>query len=531
MVKDSRQLAEQNAQLPIVFWKLARIDTTVASARYRVGLPAMFLEDRGVASRLFEYADVPPLQTQPAALIFSKSFTANDICLATRAVELQVPVILDLCDNIFVEGYRRDRADPIAFASLAKLATAIVVTSPALAETIRKTVTDLPSIYQIPDGAETRLLAHKIERWMLTRGARDVFRHSVCAVLGDGDVSTRACLAAGRLARAVVITITLCWRVLLSGMLQFFSESPGISVAQASRVIELFPRFVYQRARSWRKSFQRVSNRVRYWQTAWPQRIQRWRRSWPQRVQHWRTSWQQNGIQWLSSSVLHKVRQNKLDRPASLADDNREKLVEARASYHLRMGCRPPRRTLIWFGNYGASYSKFGMAELVALSSALVEVSCRWEIEVLVVSNSYSQYQKVIRPLPFSTRYIEWSLDAAYFCLSLADVALVPNALDAFSVCKSANRTILALSAGVPVVATRTPALQPFESCVIFDDWVRGIETYLVDHELVARHLKKAAAIIGEEYSGPRIADLWQAVIKAANEAAPGHSKRIATLY
>jgi glycosyltransferase involved in cell wall biosynthesis len=521
MVQDSRQLAEQKARPSIVFWKLATIDTTIASARYRVGLPAMFLEDRGVGSRLFEYADVPPLQTRPVALIFSKSFTVGDIPLATRAVELHVPVILDLCDNIFVEGYRRDRADPTVFATLAKFATAIVVTSPALVEVIRKTVTDLPPIYQIPDGAETRLLSHRIERWMLTHGARDIFRHSVCLVRGNGDVSTRGCLAVGRLVRAVVISITLGWRVLLSGMLQLFPKSPGISVAQASRAIELFPRFVYQRARSWRKSFHRVPNRVRYWQT-----------SWPQRVQHWRTSWQQNGIQWLSSAVIRKGRQNKRDRPASFADDNRKKLGEARAPYPLRMGCpqgkldsSPTRRTLIWFGNYGASYSKFGMGELVALKSALVEVSCRWEIELLVVSNNYGQYQKLIRPLPLNTRYIEWSLDTVYFCLSLSDVALVPNALDAFSVCKSANRTILALSAGVPVVATRTPALQPFESCVIFDDWVRGIEAYLVDHELVARHLKNAGAIIGEEYSGPRIADLWQAVINAANEAAPGHRK------
>lgn len=492
MNRDCHPEAKQNTQTPVIFWRLARVSVKIASARYRVGLPAMFLEQLGIRSQLFEHGEILPLETRPEALVFSKSFTAEDIPLAVCARRHRVPVILDLCDNIFVDGYRPENADPRAFTAMARLSTAIVVTGPALAEVIRKMVKDVPPIYPIPDGAETEVLSRQIVRWMLRQRIRDLMGHIARVMYQDGEVLTRTRLATRGVENAISASFMLGWTAIVSGVLDALPPSARASAAETATVIERLP------------------NRL------------------GKCVRHWRLSWKQSGMRWLYFAVLRRLGVGRYGDTATLTYGNLSKPAEgkvcplyssSRGRSVSRVASNQRPRTLIWFGNYGASYSNFGMRELAALENDIAKVSARWEVEVVVVSNNYRKYLELIRPLPFFSRYVEWSLNAIYSYLGKADVALVPNARDEFSVCKSANRTILALSAGVPVVATRTPALEPFESCVIFDDWVGGIEAYLTDHELVTRHLRRASELIREHYSGPRIAQLWETVIRQASQA------------
>ena len=48
-----------------------------------------------------------------------------------------------------------------------------------------------------------------------------------------------------------------------------------------------------------------------------------------------------------------------------------------------------------------------------------------------------------------------------FFELSRADLFVMPSAADPFSLCKSANRAVLALANNVPVVATYLESLEP----------------------------------------------------------------------
>jgi glycosyltransferase involved in cell wall biosynthesis len=72
----------------------------------------------------------------------------------------------------------------------------------------------------------------------------------------------------------------------------------------------------------------------------------------------------------------------------------------------------------------------------------------------------------------------------------------------------------MSLSLGVPVVATKTPALELFNDCIIYDDWESGLRAYLTDQNLVKSHIEKAEAIIQQNYSGEAIAKQWNNVIK-----------------
>jgi hypothetical protein len=65
--------------------------------------------------------------------------------------------------------------------------------------------------------------------------------------------------------------------------------------------------------------------------------------------------------------------------------------------------------------------------------------------------------------------------------LSRADLFVMPSAADPFSLCKSANRAVLALANNVPVVATYLESLEPLRDVMMLDDWRAGIDTYLFE--------------------------------------------------
>lgn len=170
-------------------------------------------------------------------------------------------------------------------------------------------------------------------------------------------------------------------------------------------------------------------------------------------------------------------------------------------------------RTILWFGNHGSPWSSFGLADIVLFKDVLERIAREYPIRLLVVSNNVSRFKAEIQPLAFRSTYLEWTPEALHTALRKADVVIVPSALDEFARCKSANRTLLALHAGVPVVATPTPALEPLRGCVWLDNPHEGINAYLRDPGLVREHLARSRAVIQREFSPSAIAGRWQKIL------------------
>ncbi len=173
-------------------------------------------------------------------------------------------------------------------------------------------------------------------------------------------------------------------------------------------------------------------------------------------------------------------------------------------------------RRIIWFGNHGGvPYSDYGMLSLLPIATAIGEVASRLPITLLVVSDSLKTYRQHIETLPFPTEYRNWSPIGVFEHIRDSDLCILPNSLDRFSVAKSANRAVLALSLGVPVVATAIPSLEPLRSCLIFDDWKTGMMTYLSDPERAAADVARGQRLIGELYSPAAIAAKWSELLAA----------------
>lgn len=135
----------------IIVWKAQVSDSKIASTRIRCLLPIIFLEKLGYTSVILQKNECIDTFNHCDALVFVKSFSKHDYNLALKAYENNIPIILDLCDNIFIENY--PELNSSYFILMAKLAASIVTTNKSLAGLI-KLKTLHKNVMVIPDQVE-----------------------------------------------------------------------------------------------------------------------------------------------------------------------------------------------------------------------------------------------------------------------------------------------------------------------------------------------------------------------------------------
>jgi hypothetical protein len=166
-----------------------------------------------------------------------------------------------------------------------------------------------------------------------------------------------------------------------------------------------------------------------------------------------------------------------------------------------------------WFGRHGSFHSDFGMGLLKPVIGVLEQTHRERPIELVVISNNRNRFDALTHDARIFTRYEDWSNERVFFELSRADLFVMPSGIDPFSLCKSANRAVLALANDVPVVASYLESLEPLRDAMIIDDWQTGIDTYLLDRAVVEKHLALARPILAEEFSIAAIGRRWNAAL------------------
>jgi hypothetical protein len=179
---------------------------------------------------------------------------------------------------------------------------------------------------------------------------------------------------------------------------------------------------------------------------------------------------------------------------------------------------RQRRRKLIWFGKHGTTYSKAGMQSLTAIIPHLIKINSLVPIELVIISNNRAKFHERLLRLPFPTRYRAWSNETVFKELRGSDVFLMPNETDGFSACKSANRAVMSLEMGVPVIATWLDSLAPLTDAIVIDDWQRGLENYLLHGNERGKALSLAAKVIDEVYARKVVAERWRDIARISQE-------------
>ncbi|GAA4764148.1 glycosyltransferase [Novosphingobium ginsenosidimutans] len=174
-------------------------------------------------------------------------------------------------------------------------------------------------------------------------------------------------------------------------------------------------------------------------------------------------------------------------------------------------------KRIVWFGNYGAHHSDFGMFSLKSRLRPLREFHQEVPLELVVISNSRPVFDALVDKCGFPTRYVPWSGSAVYEELLNADAALLTTGTDDFCTVKSSNRVVQALACGVPVIADKSTALAEFEDLILSGNMRRCLELCLKpeNERLIAARLDQTRRIL-DRYSPEILSRSWSVLLTRA---------------
>jgi len=436
-------------ELPLmVGWKVSSLSPNIASIRYRVLLPVRALEKLGVQCRLFSDADLKNLHGLDI-LVVVKSFTANDICLIQEARARGIPVVFDLCDNVFVDGYRKVEGYSASemFLAIANNVSRIVVPTEPLADEIRRQVGLHIPVNIVPDGIDSNSLP-KGNIWQFITAKSVVLRKQARKLLGQVAKLTKR--------------------------LEFIRNASFLGILH--RLGRYFRKYLQWQLLA--RKIHSLCNSIRRF------------------LNHRKCESQINIKGQLAQSIKYSIPFDPSFQSGG-SDSATQKV-----------------HRILWFGNHGGPHGRFGILDLLEIREDLEQIAREFSVELVVLSNNMEKYRNYILPFAIPSCYVKWSMEAMEQQLRRADVVVVPNTLDRFSVCKSSNRVVTALSHGIPVVANSTPALMPLSDCIELDDFRSGLYRYLTDREYARCHVERGQKRIVELYGESVIGEKWLEIFR-----------------
>jgi hypothetical protein len=413
-------------------WKTSTFNSELASLRYRAIFPLLALEKLGIKSEIYSKS-TPPFLADLDVLVIVKSFQLDDYWLAQEAKYRNIPIVFDLCDNIFIGKYgaNSDVSPNDIFLLIASLASAITVTTEPLANVVRENVGGSIPIHIIPDGIESKELLRAVKRRLFIPKIKNNTRRATKLLF-------KKC---NRISRIEVKSLT-----------NSLKKQPYRCLKICYRVYDKY-----------RKQFNSLQKKV---------------------ISNIEVK-EKNCTEKLSSNLQNSSQIN---------------------------GTKEVKK-ILWFGNHGAPHAEFGMLDLLLVQKELENIAKELPVELVVVSNNFEKYRKSIQPFKVPTSYFEWSADSMSQHFSEATVVIIPNSNDSFSICKSANRAVLSLAHGVPVVATSTPALEDLSEVITLNNIEEGIKRCITDKKFALDQVKKGQEVIESLFGQEVIGSKWNDVI------------------
>jgi len=186
-----------------------------------------------------------------------------------------------------------------------------------------------------------------------------------------------------------------------------------------------------------------------------------------------------------------------------------------RLNWQLRAQDAPvPRARLVWFGQQGTAYADAGMADLACLRAPLEALNAQQAVSLTVISNSRARFDELMAGWALPTHYLAWHPATFSRALQAHEVALIPVSLNPFTVCKTSNRLVTALSHGLGVAAQSIPSYRDWADCTVQDDWGPGLLRLVQDTAWRHHLVQQGAARVAGELRPEQLAAQWQAALR-----------------
>lgn len=165
---------------------------------------------------------------------------------------------------------------------------------------------------------------------------------------------------------------------------------------------------------------------------------------------------------------------------------------------------------IVWFGNHGSPYAdQGGMTDVMRVRAFLHDLHRKRPLFMTIVSNNRNKFDSSFLDWEIPVFYFEWNPVDFRFLLQQHDVCIIPATENAFTRCKTNNRLVLALDAGLAVVADTIPSYQEFSDFCVLGDWNSGLYRYVTDPALRADDVSRGRERVRNGWTLDRIAAKW----------------------
>lgn len=169
---------------------------------------------------------------------------------------------------------------------------------------------------------------------------------------------------------------------------------------------------------------------------------------------------------------------------------------------------------LVWFGSSGGRRQLAGMVDLARIAGTIAKVGQTHPLHLTVFSDSAKRYRRQVAPILPTSRYIEWDPWTFDTLLCRQHVALIPAKANAYTVCKSDNRVVTALRAGLAVVADPVPSYAAYSGVIILGDIEGGLRRYSSDPEARLADASLGKAMSEQPEGAERVIAQWLAIFE-----------------
>lgn len=118
---------------------------------------------------------------------------------------------------------------------------------------------------------------------------------------------------------------------------------------------------------------------------------------------------------------------------------------------------------LVWFGGHGTGRGEAGgMLDLSKIQHVVETLGRLQPITLSVISNNRNKFNEVVAKFALPTFYLDWNRLTFHDALRLHQVCVLPICESPWTLCKSNNRLVTALDAGLLCAADEIPSYKEF---------------------------------------------------------------------
>jgi len=170
---------------------------------------------------------------------------------------------------------------------------------------------------------------------------------------------------------------------------------------------------------------------------------------------------------------------------------------------------------VVWFGGQGPGRGdEGGMLDLLTLREALETAHAERALSLTVISDNRAKFEQAIRPFGVPTLYLDWDRLTFHAALRMHHVCVIPVRLSPWTVCKSNNRLVTALHAGMVCVADSIPSYEPFKDLALIGPCAVKLKQAVAQFDRLRAQVPSHISAVEQRWDITQVGDAWEALVR-----------------